>query len=181
MRSTRITCAAALSGIIMLCGCSVKMPFASEKLPDMNSGFSSSAEITYGKSTAKADIDRIEPGRWEFTFTSPDELAGVVMTVENGKLSAGLGELSVSDNGGDHTALPLIIAGGIDLLSDIDASRITEKDGVLTAHGKTSGSSFTVTIDKQTGDILSFRSPSEKLSVYFSDVSPYTDEAGLEE
>jgi hypothetical protein len=38
-----------------------------------------------------------------------------------------------------------------------------------------------VTIDKATGDILSVRSPSNKLSVYFSDVSPYTADSATVE
>ena len=37
------------------------------------------------------------------------------------------------------------------------------------------------TQDKATGDILALKSPSDKLAVYFSDISPYTEEVGLVE
>ena len=40
-------------------------------------------------------------------------------------------------------------------------------------------SSCTVTADSSTGDILTFRSPGNKLAVFFSDVSPYTEEVGV--
>lgn len=177
----KLICAAVLGGIVLLSGCGGSMPFVSEKLPDLSGGFSSTAELTFGKLTAQAEIDRIEPGCWEFSFTAPEELSGVVMTVDEGKLSASLGEISVEDCGGDHTALPVIIAGAIDGLSELSNGDFSEKDGVLTAHSEHSGSRCTVTIDKATGEILSLKSPSDKLAVYFSDISPYTEEVGLVE
>ncbi len=177
----KIIVAAVLGGGLLMSGCSGANPFTAEKLPDFSGGFSSTAELTYGKLTAQADIDRIEPGSWEFTFTAPEELSGVVMTIKDGKLSASLGEISVEDGGGDHTALPLVIAGAIDGLSGISAGELTEKDGVLSARSDCQGARCTVTIDKATGDILSVRSPSNKLSVYFSDVSPYTADSATVE
>ena len=129
----------------------------------------------------QADIDRIEPGKWEFTFTAPEQLAGVVMTISDGQLTSNLGELSVDSKGGEYVPLPVVIAGGIDSLSGLSSDSFTEKDGVLTAKCEYAGSRCTVTIDKATGEILSFRSPSDKLAVYFSDISPYTEEVGLVE
>ena len=82
----KIIVAAVLGGGLLMSGCSGANPFTAEKLPDFSGGFSSSAELTYGKLTAQADIDRIEPGSWEFTFTAPEEPSGVVMTIEDGKL-----------------------------------------------------------------------------------------------
>ena len=166
-------------GGILLTGCSGSNPFTSDKLPDLSGGFSSRAEVDYGKFRAQAEIDRICPGSWEFRFTSPEELAGVVMTVEDGKLSANLGDITVSDSGGDHTALPLIVADAIDGLSGLSAGEFSEKDGVLTANSNIAGSHCTVTIDKATGQVLSLKSRSDKLAVYFSDISPYTEEVGL--
>ena len=175
----KMICAALLGGVVLLVGCNGSVPFVSEKLPDMDGGFSSTAEITFGKMTARAEIDRIEPGSWEFSFTSPEELA--VMTVQDGMLTASLGDISTEDCGGDHTALPVIIAGAIDGLGSLSARDLSEKDGVLTAHSDGCGSRCTVMIDKATGEILSLKSPSDKLAVYFSDISPYTEEVGLVE
>ena len=101
------------------------------------------------------------------------------MKVDNGELSASLGELSVTAGEGDYTALPVIIAEGIDSAKDASPENVTEENGVLTIRLKSDGKSCTITADKATGDILSFRSPSNKLAVYFSDVSPYTEEVGL--
>lgn len=166
--------AAVLGGGLLLSGCNGSIPFTSGNLPDMDGCFSSAAELTYGKMSAQAEIDRTAPGCWEFTFTAPEEISGVVMMIQDGKLSAKLGEISVEDGGGDHTALPLVISGAIDGLSGLSADDFTEKDGVLSAHSDYNGARCIVTVDKATGDILSVKSPSNKLAVYFSDVSPYT-------
>ncbi len=175
----RIICAGAICGGMLLCGCGGQIPFVSEKLPDMSGGFSSSAEVTFGKLTAQAEISRIQTGSWEFAFTAPEELAGVVMTIEDGKLSAELGKITVDAEGGEYTPLPLIIAGGIDGLEELSADDFTEKDGVLTAHSRYGDSVCTVTVSKSTGEILSLKSSADKLAVYFSDITPYTEEVGL--
>lgn len=177
----KVIIAAVLGGGLLLSGCNGSIPFTSGNLPDMDGGFSSTAELTYGKLTAQAEIDRTAPGCWEFTFTAPEEISGVVMSVEDGKMSAKLGDISVEDGGGNHTALPLVIAGAIDGLGELSAGEFTEKDGILSARSDYGGSHCTVTIDKATGDILSVKSPSNKLAVYFSDVSPYTADSATVE
>ena len=55
----KIIVAAVLGGGLLMSGCSGANPFTAEKLPDFSGGFSSTAELTYGKLTAQADIDRI--------------------------------------------------------------------------------------------------------------------------
>lgn len=169
-----VLCAAAL-----LCGCEGAISIGSAKLPDFSGSYSANAEITFGNEKAQAEVDRIEPGCWEFRFSEPKELCGVVMTVENGEVTASLGELTVTAGEGDYTMLPVIIAEGLDEVQNLSSDSFTEENGVLTAKLESRGSKCTVTADKQTGDILSFKSPSDKLAVYFSEVSPYTEEVGL--
>lgn len=169
-----VVCAAAL-----LCGCEGAISLNSAKLPDFSSGYSAEAEIAFGSEKAQAEIDRSEPGCWEFRFSEPKELSGVVMKLENGELTASLGALSVTAGGGDYTMIPVVIADGLDELQNLKSDNFTEENGVLTAKLDSCGSKCTVTADKQTGDILTFKSPSNKLAVYFSNVSPYTEEVGL--
>lgn len=171
--------AAALCSAALLSGCEGAMNLSSPKLPDLSGGYSASAEITYGSNTAQAAVTRSEPGCWEFSFSKPAELSGVIMRVADGKLTASLGDMSVTAGGGDYTVMPKVIAEGIDSLSSAKPSDITEENGILTIKLRSAGKSCTVTADKATGDILSFKSPGNKLAVYFSDVSPYTEEVGL--
>lgn len=171
--------AAVLCAAALLCGCEGAMSITAPKAPDFSGGFSAQAEITFDKEKAKAEIVRSEPGCWEFLFSEPKELSGVKMTLENGTVTASLGELTVTAGGGDYTMLPAVIAEGLDSLQTAKPADFTEENGVLAVTLDSGGSKCTVTADKQTGDILSFKSPSDKLAVYFSEVSPYTEEVGL--
>lgn len=171
--------AAVLCAAALLCGCEGAISIGSAKLPDLGGSFSSDAEISFGNEKAKAEISRIEPGCWEFSFSEPKELSGVVMKLENGEVTASLGELTVTAGEGGYTMLPVVIAEGLDELPNLKAESFTEENGVLTAKLDSCGSKCTATADKQTGDILSFKSPTNKLAVYFSNVSPYTEEVGL--
>ncbi len=173
-----VTAGAVLCASVFLAGCEGGVPFVQGNPPKMPEGWSAGAEITFGSNKAQAEVTRTGPGCWDFLFTEPPELSGIEMKLENGTLTASLGELSAEAGGGDFTILPKLIAEGID---SIDAAGFTERDGVLTAKITASGSSCTVTADSATGNILSFKSPGNKLAAYFSDVTPYTEEVGLVE
>ena len=180
MKIYKMVCfSAVLAASALLCGCNGAISIGSVELPELSGSFSAVSEITAGSDKLRAEIDRIEPGSWEFRFSEPKELSGVVMTVENGEVTASLGELSVTAGAGDYTMLPAVIAEGLDGLGSVDPEDITEENGVLTARVNSCGSKCTATINKQTGDILTFKSPSNKLAVYFSEMSPYTEEVGL--
>lgn len=178
MKIRILTGAAVLCAAVLLCGCEGKIPFPAAKTPELSPAWTAQAEIKFGDNTANAEVSRIEPGCWEFSFTEPQELCGVKMTLENGALTASLGELTVTAGDGDNTILPQLIAAGIDAAAE-STTGASEKDGVLTIKTETDGSSCTVTADSASGEILSFRSPANKLAVYFSEVSPYTEEIGV--
>lgn len=184
MRTGRICAAVGAAAVMaaLMCGCEGGLgglPLSAGKTPELDKGWSAQADITFGESSAKADVTRSEQGCWEFAFTEPPELCGVVMTLENGSVSASLGELNVTAGEGGYTMLPLLIADGIDAVSGADKSAMSEKDGVLTIRTEADGSSCTVTADSATGGILSFRSPGNKLAAYFSEASPYTEDVGV--
>ncbi len=169
---------AALFAAVVLTGCEGGVPFTQKKSPEIPAVWTAAAEITFGSNKAQAEVTRSEPGCWDFLFTEPPELSGVEMKLENGTLTASLGELSVEAGGGDFTILPALIAEGID---GLDGAEFTERDGVLTAKVTSGGSACTITADGSTGNILSFKSPGNKLAAYFSDSAPYTEDVGLVE
>ena len=171
--------AAALCMTGLACGCEGAVNLNSPKLPDLDRSYSASAEITFGSNTAQAEVTRSEPGSWEFSFSEPAELSGVIMRIDNGELTASLGDLSVTAGEGNYTTMPMLIAEGIDSLGSVKPTDITEENGILTIKLKSDGKSCTVTADKATGDIISFKSPGSKLAVYFSEVSPYTEDVGI--
>lgn len=152
----------------VLSGCSGKLPFTG-KSPDFSVNKTFCAEIKSGKLEASANVTRAD-GEWEFAFTAPKTLCGVVVKFGEKGVSANLGSLSLSvaDNA-DYALYPEIIAETIDALGKIPAEKISSAEGVLTAETDFEGSRTTVSADERTGKLISLKCPSYKLSVNFSD------------
>ena len=105
MKIRIISGAAALTAVLLMSGCQGELPFAAAKTPELSSSWTAQAEIKFGDNNARAEVTRSEPGCWEFGFTEPQELCGVTMNLENGTLTASLGELSVTAGEGENTIL----------------------------------------------------------------------------
>lgn len=174
--------AGVVTAISLLSGCSV-MPF-SGKAPNFDSSYTVSAAITCDRLEAKATVTRVSADEWEFEFTEPKELAGINMSILNGKYSASLGDLSFkADENSEYAQLPEIIAYSVNSLSGIPSEQLTHEDGVITAETTFDGKKTVITADEKTGALLSLKCPYHKLSVEFSDTKPYSseipDEGGL--
>ena len=141
MKIRIISGAAALTAVLLMSGCQGEIPFAAAKTPELSSSWTAQAEIKFGDNNARAEVTRSEPGCWEFGFTEPQELCGVTMKLENGTLTASLGELSVTAGEGENTILPMLIAEGIDSAGE-NAGSASEKDGVLTIKTEADGSAM---------------------------------------
>lgn len=172
----------ALAAAASLSGCNVKLPFAGSK-PNFNTSYSVCAEIKCDRLNAKADVIRAGANDWEFTFTEPKELNGVVVAFGANGYTAKLGELKFkADENVGYTLLPKVIGSALEQLAVIDSSQLEEKDGVLTAQLAIDDKTVTVTTDSR-GNLISLKSPHHQLSVNFSGQQPYTsplpDEGGL--
>lgn len=170
------TAAFALSiiGTLSLCGCGATLPFT-QKTPNFNSTYTVTADITYDKIKAKADLTRVTLDEWEFKFTEPKQLNGLSIKLNNEKYSASLGGLSFSaDRNSFYTDAPQVITKSIGLLSNSAGDKSTASDGVLTFTDEIDGKRVTITADERTGSLISLKCPHHKLSVNFSDQKPYT-------
>lgn len=170
------TAAVALSlfGTLSLCGCGANLPFV-KKMPDFSGTYTVTADITYDKLSAKADITRVTTDEWEFKFTEPKQLNGLTVTFSNDRYFAALGGLAFSaDENPLYAAAPQIITQTLTMLSDAESDKTTSSDGVLTFSDELDGKRVTVTADERTGDLISLKCPYRKLSVNFSDQKPYT-------
>ncbi len=149
------------------CGCSAKNLFAKPK-PNFDSSYTVQAEIEYGKFSANADITRNGTGDYIFCFTSPDYLMGMSLALGSDGICASLGSISAEVEGTSaYTAIPELIAGGIDALGTVDGDTITEQDGVLTLNTEACDSKMVITTDTG-GGLLPLKCPSRQLSVKFS-------------
>lgn len=174
--STAVLLAASLSG------CSGKLPFMGSK-PNFNTSYSVAAEIKCDRLQAKADVIRAGANDWEFKFTEPKELNGVIVAFGVNGYTAKLGDLKFkADENVEYTLLPKVIGSALEQLAGTDSSQFEEKDGILTAALTIDDKTVTVTADSK-GNLISLKSPYHQLSVNFSGQQPYTtplpDEGGL--
>ena len=174
-------CAAAFTAV-SLCGCNGKLPFTGSK-PDFNKSYSVSAEIKCDRLNAKAAVVRAGADDWEFTFTEPKELNGVVLAINSNGYTAKLGDMKFkADDNAAYTMLPEVIFTALDMLAATDAGQLTQEDDILTAQLAFDDKTVTVTADSK-GNLISLKSPYHQLSVNFSDQQPYKsplpDDGGL--
>ena len=164
----------AVAGALLLSGCGGKLPF-SQKTPDFNKTYTVTADITFDKLKAKADLTRVSPDEWEFKFTEPKQLNGLSVKLNSEKYAASLGGLSFSaEDSSVYVAAPQFIAKAVGLLSNAFGDKLTSSDGVLTFTDELDGKRITITANERTGDLISLKCPHFKLSVNFSDQKPYT-------
>lgn len=174
LKLKKAAAALAAAGTLILTGCGDSMPFA-KKMPDFNSTYTVSADITFDELKAKADLTRVTLDEWEFVFTEPKQLNGLTIRLNDEKYAASLGGLSFSaEESSVYTALPHLIAKSIGLLSGSASENTTSSDGVLTFSDELDGKRITITANERTGDLISLKCPKCKLSVNFSDQKPYT-------
>lgn len=163
---------AALS--LTLCGCGAKMPFT-QKAPSFDTTYTVTADITYDKLNAKAELTRVNSTEWTFNFVEPKELAGLSVSLNDKKYSATLGGLTFSArDSAVYAAAPQVIAKAVSLLSSAANDKLTSEDGVLTFTDEVDGKRVTITADERTGSLISLKLPNMKLAVSFSDQKPYT-------
>lgn len=173
---------AAVLTAVSLCGCNGKLPFTGGK-PDFNKSYSVSAEIKCDRLNAKADVIRAGANDWEFTFTEPKELSGVVVAFGVNGYTAKLGDLKFkADDNTEYTLLPKVIGTALEQLAVIDSSQLVSENGILTAQIAIDDKTVTVTADDK-GNLISLKSPYHQLSVNFSGQQPYKsplpDDGGL--
>lgn len=164
------TCTALVVSTTLLCGCQSSLPFA-QKAAFQEKNCVMNAQIDCGEFSANAEITRRGENEWEFAFTEPAQLMGVVITLDSEGVNASLGGLSVEvEPSMVYNMLPQIVANAIDSLGELPSESITEKDGVLTLQTDCGAGNVIVTAQKDSCDLISLKCPFQRLAVYFSDV-----------
>lgn len=174
-------CAAVFTAV-SLCGCNVKLPFVGNSL-NFDKSYTVSAEINCDRLNAKANITRAGANDWEFVFTEPKELNGVIIAFGANGYSARLGTLNfIAAENSTYTVLPKVIGGALDVLAGMPSDSFTQNNGVVSADVDLNGKTITVNADEK-GNLISLKSPYHQLSVNFSGQQPYKsplpDEGGL--
>lgn len=157
----------------LLCGCDAKLPFGSTK-PNFDTEFTVNAEISCDKLSAKADVTRAGANDWSFTFTEPQQLAGITINLTESACKGNLGGLSFeTEESYEYAMIPEIIADSINSLSKCTNEQIVQNDEILTYDTEFGGKKVTVTANEKNGELVALKCPYHKLSVNFSNLKPY--------
>lgn len=137
--------------------------------PTINMEINSSATIDYKGEKHEAKIVRTPEGTANITFTSPENLAGIVFSWNGDKF-----EISRKNLVGTFTKSPFeknsifsVLKGAFEAASDIKNLKNSEtKEGETIYEGDLAGKKFLMTVDNS-GKILMIEMPDENLSIRF--------------
>ena len=152
--------------MIGLCACGSKNNVKFE--PKLNKAFTVSAQIKYDDQEYQASIKRLGKANWE--FSSPNTLAGVLLSYRDDNVEASYKGLSFSV---PKSALPLkaIISSLIDVVdttAELPEISGEEKDGEILVEGELEQGKYTLKMDK-TGVLIGFSMSNLNLEIIFTD------------
>ena len=176
MKKISIVLIISIAMIISLCACGSNG--STKCTPDLNKPFCISAEIDYDGSISEAKFQRYGKGSWEVEFSSPNTLAGVVLSFNDANVEASYKGLSFSV---PKSALPLksVISTFIDAADKLaDQSEITgsEKDDLVVTEGEAELGKYQISFDKS-GMLAGFEMPNLNLVIKFAECADNITEA----
>ncbi len=153
---------------ISLCACSGggdKVKFT----PNLSSPFTVNAVIEYDDTTSEAVFRKYGNANWDIEFSSPNTLAGVVLSYRDDNVEASYKGLSFSV---PKSALPVksIISAFIEVVdtlsqqTEIDA---VEDEGLMEIEGELSQGKYTLKLDKN-GGLAEFDMPNLDVDIDFT-------------
>lgn len=159
-----------LSSVMMLCLCACGGKSNVKFEPELNKAFTVSAQIKYDDQEYLASMTRHGKDNWDVEFSSPNTLAGVLLSYRDDKVEASYKGLSFSV---PKSALPLkaIISSLIDVVdttAEMPEISGEEKDGEILVEGETEQGRYTLKMDKS-GTITGFSMPNLSLEMTFTD------------
>ena len=167
---------AAMLSLLLLTGCGLAERDRAKVQESVSSDFTTTAELNYhGVDATMTILGQGAEKRYTLAFTQPASLAGMEMEFTKEKATLRYKDLSFSV---DPASLTDGMAGQLlfDALESAlgeDSVTITNQDGVLSVAGETSGGSFVLRLDKETGNFLSLEIPEEEFSLSFHGFSFY--------
>lgn len=172
----KIAISSIISIIMMfsLCACGGKSNANCK--PDLNKPFCITAHIEYDSMTADAVFKRIGQANWDVEFSTPNTLAGVLLSFRDTNVEASYKGLMFSV---PKSALPLksIISAFIDIVDEIaQQPEITgeEKENEIISEGETELGKYLIKFDKN-GMLTGFEMENLNLVITFSEFCDNTD------
>jgi hypothetical protein len=162
--------------IFSACACGGKSKNVSFT-PKISGSFSMSAEIINDDTQAEALITRYGTDNWDVEFSSPNTLAGVLLSYRDDNVEASYKGLSFSV---PKSALPLkaMISNliyAVDSMSELSEIECQEDDGKMLYEGESEQGKYTLSFNND-GSLYKFAMPNYKLEMTFADFSEGSSE-----
>ncbi|MCM1227799.1 MAG: hypothetical protein NC320_10340 [Clostridium sp.] len=138
--------------------------------PKLNEPFTVSAKIVYGDMESDAVFRKYGKANWDIEFSSPNTLAGVILSYRDDNVDASYKGLSFSV---PKTALPIksIISAfieAVDSTAEMPEIEAVEKEGLMEIEGELSQGKYVLKLDKN-GGIAVFVMANLELNITFTD------------
>lgn len=154
--------------MLSLCACGGKGD--TKCTPDLNKPFCVNAEIDYDGLVSEAHFKKNGNASWNVEFSSPNTLAGVILSFEDTNVEASYKGLSFSV---PKSALPLksiistFIAAADEMAQQPEITG-TEKDDVIITEGEAELGKYEMSFDKK-GCLAGFAMPGLNLTIKFTE------------
>ena len=154
--------------VLSLCACGSKSSVKFQ--PKLGSAFTVNAQIVYGEQESAAVVKRLGMSSWDIEFSSPNTLAGVVLSYRENNVEASYKGLSFSV---PKSALPLkaiilTLTDVVDSMSQLDEIECEEKDGSFIYEGENEQGKYVLEMDKN-GGLSKFTMKNLNLEITFTD------------
>lgn len=161
-----------LSIIMMLGLCACGNKTDAKVTPQINQMFTVSTQIMYNDNEYQAIVKRLGDANWDIEFSSPNTIAGVLLSYRDNNVEASYKGLSFSV---PKSALPVkaIMTTLIDVVdSQAKNSEIAGevKDGILNVEGETEIGKYVLKLDSE-GKLAGFNMSGLNLEMTFTDFS----------
>lgn len=135
---------AALCSVFLFCSCKKE----EAERPDLNYDYSLCAEISSDDMMYSADISNVS-GQWKITYSSPAELSGMEITLEDKSCGISFNGLEMKTDREKlpSAAIPSLITKALDCAAHSSSVTFTESGGIVTACGVVDGADFTLTFE----------------------------------
>lgn len=161
--------------VLSLCACGSKSSVKFQ--PKLGGAFTVNAQIMYGEQESAAVVKRLGMSSWDIEFSSPNTLAGVVLSYRENNVEASYKGLSFSV---PKSALPLkaiilTLTDVVDSMSQLDEIECEEKDGSFIYEGENEQGKYVLEMDKN-GGLSKFTMKNLNLEITFTD---FTDNGAV--
>lgn len=164
--------------IVLMCtGCNKKGMGILTKTPEVNLPFKSEMKIQAGTLELNGEVKRYGTGIWELNVTSPETLAGLKLSSNDGSVKASLGELTLelpAENVNENAVFALIFKA-IDSAASADALVCTETADGKVFSGTFAAGEYTLIFDPETLSLKGISIPSAGISGEFTRFAPLAD------